>query len=431
MEIIKNINDITGETLLTAKHPSGLDIYVIPKKNYKSTYAIFGTKYGSVDSEFVVPGENTVTTVPDGIAHYLEHKMFDQPDGSSVFDKFSEYGANANAFTSFNMTGYLFSCTNYVEENLAILLEYVQSPYFTPESVKKEQGIIGQEIRMYEDNGDWKLLFNFIGNMYHNHPIKKEIAGTIDSIAQITPEYLYKCYNTFYNLSNMKLVIIGNTDDKIFDVIDKNIKTKKPFNEEIKHIYKEEPPEIVRSFSSENLSVSMPMFMTGFKDTDVGYDGNALLKKYTEITILLKMIFGKSSELYDKLYREGLINQNFGYEFNMQPDYGFSVIEGESQDPQKVYDIILEEIGKYRREGFEKETFERIKKVVWGDYIRFTDDIQEFAGNFLQFKFMGIDYFDFYNVYKDVTFEDVLKRFNEHFVTEHSTLSVVNPSETK
>ena len=204
MQLNVRTSEITGESVYYGTHSSGLGIYIIPKKDYTQNYAIFGTRYGSVDSKFVVPGETELTEVPDGIAHYLEHKMFDQPDGSNVFDKFSKYGANANAFTSFNMTAYLFNATSHVEENLATLLDYVQSPYYTPETVQKEQGIIGQEINMYDDNGGWKVFFNFLGCLYQNHPVKKEIAGTIESISHITADYLYKCYNTFYNLSNME-----------------------------------------------------------------------------------------------------------------------------------------------------------------------------------------------------------------------------------
>ena len=312
MKLNKKTNSLTGETLYYGTHSSGLDIYIMPKEGYSGSYAIFGTKYGSVDSKFIVPGEKEVTEVPDGIAHYLEHKMFDQPDGSNVFDKFSRYGGNANAFTSFNITAYLFSATSNVEENLKALLDYVQSPYFTEESVQKEQGIIGQEIRMYDDSGDWKLFFNFIGCLYNDNPVKKEIAGTVESISEITADYLYKCYNTFYNLSNMAIVVAGNVDaEKILQVIEGGIKKNEPFDEEIKRIYPEEKKEVCKKYAEQSLSVAMPLFMTGFKDNDTGYGGKKLLKKSIETEILLKMIFGKSSRLYKKLYDGGFITQNF------------------------------------------------------------------------------------------------------------------------
>lgn len=428
MKLTIKENKAVNERIYSGKHSSGLDIIIVPKKDYSNTYAIFGTKYGSVDSEFIVPGEDEATKVPDGIAHYLEHKMFDQPDGSNVFDKFSKYGGNANAFTSFNMTAYLFSATSNIEENLAALLDYVQSPYFTAESVEKEQGIIGQEIRMYDDSGSWRVFFNFLECLYNEHPVKKDIAGTVESISHITADYLYKCYNTFYNLSNMALVIVGNVSpEEILKTVEAGIKENKPFNEEIKRIYPKERACVAKTYAEQNLSVAAPLFMTGFKDTDTGYDGKALLKKDMEMNILLNMIFGKSSRLYKKLYESGLINPQFEFEYTMQPDYGFSSVSGESENPKRVYELILEEIAALRRDGLDEEAYERNKKVIWGEYVRTHNDVEEYAGSILRLHFMNIDFSDYGEVYKSVTFEDVKKRFEEHFKKENSALSVVNP----
>ena len=428
MELRMQKNDITDEVLYSAKHQSGLEIFIIPKPEYSGTYAIFGTRYGSVDSQFVVPGESEAITVPDGIAHYLEHKMFDQPDGSNVFDKFSKFGGNANAFTSFNMTAYLFSATSNFKENLETLLDYVQSPYYTDETVSKEQGIIGQEIRMYDDNPGWKLYFNYINCLYNEHPVKKEIAGTIESISHITADYLYKCYNTFYNFSNMSIVIVGNVDvDETVKTIENGIKNNKPFTEPIKKIYPKEPKNIASRYAERSMAIASPMFMLGFKDNDVNVSGNELLKKNIEITILLRMLFAKGSDIYKKLYDLGLINSTFGFDYTVQPDYGFTVLEGESKDPNRVYGIIMEEISKIKESGLSEDDFERAKKVVWGRYIRMHNDIEDYACTFMQFLFMGVDYFDYYNVYKTVTFEDIKKRFNEHFDPEYAALSVVKP----
>ena len=420
MELKYIKSDITGEEMHYGTHSSGLGIYLIPKKDYSKTFAIFGTRYGSVDSKFIVPGESEITEVPDGIAHYLEHKMFDQPDGSNVFDKFARYGGNANAFTSFNRTAYLFEATANIEENLEALMDYVQSPYYTDETVQKEQGIIGQEIKMYDDSGNWKLFFNLLNCLYQNHPVKKEIAGTVESISRITPEYLYKCYNTFYNLSNMSVVVVGNFDvNSVLGVIEKGIKKNEPFNEEIKKIYEEEPSEIAKPYAEQSLSVAAPLFMIGFKDTDVGYGGERLLKKYIETSILLKMLFGKSSRLYKSLYEKGLINNTFGSEYTMQPSYGYSAIEGESKEPKAVYEAVIAEIDRVRSEGLNEDDFNRIKKVLWGEYIRSLGDVEEYA--------VTIDYFNYYDVYKTVTFEDVKNRFDTHFKKDKSVLSVINP----
>ena len=428
MELKIQKNELIGEKLYYGVHSSGLKIYIIPKKDYSKNYAIFGTRYGSVDSEFIVPGESEITKVPDGIAHYLEHKMFDQPDGSNVFDKFSQYGANANAFTSFNMTAYLFSSASYFDENLKTLMDYVQSPYFTKESVRKEQGIIGQEIRMYDDSGDWKVFFNLLSCLYNNNPVKKDIAGTVESISHITDEYLYKCYNTFYNLSNMTIVIAGDVEPySIANIIDASVKKNEPFSEEIKRIYPSEPEHIAQEYFEQNLSVSSPLYMIGFKDTDIGYSGERLLKKNIEVDIILRLIFGKSSPLYKELYEEGLINSNYSYEYTVQPDYAFSSVGGESKNPKAVYEKILAEIERIRQCGISEDDFNRTKKVLWGHYLRSLNDTEEYAGTFLRYSFMDIDYFNYDRVYKSVTFEDVKNRFNEHFKKGFSAISIVNP----
>ncbi len=421
----KRFDNITGETLYYKNHPSGLEIFIMPKKGYSSNYALFATKYGSVDSSFKVPGESDITNVPDGIAHYLEHKMFDQPDKTNIFDEFAKYGGNANAFTSFNMTGYLFSCTDCFYENLKTLMDYVQTPYFTEESVQKEQGIIGQEIKMYDDNAPWRVFFNLLGCLYKNHPVKKDIAGTVESISKIDEKLLYRCYNTFYNLSNMAIFVTGDFDvEKTLSVIEENIKNNEPFLEEIERHFPDEPKAVNNQFYSQKLSVAKPLFMIGFKDTDIGYGGEKLLKKSIEMEILSEMLFGKSTDLYNELYNSGLINNTFSSEFNPQISYGFMALEGESEDPKKVYDTILDTIENTK---LSKEDFDRIKKVVWGDFIRSFNDIESYAHTFITELFTGCNYFDYPKVFESVTFEDVKKRFETNFKREYSALSVVEP----
>ena len=421
-------SNVTGETLYYKKHPSGLDVYIMPRADYSTGYAIFGTKYGSVDSKFVIPGENSNTEVPDGIAHYLEHKMFDQPDGSNVFDKFSALGANANAFTSFNTTAYLFSATDHFEENLAILMDYVQSPYFTEKSVSKEQGIIGQEIKMYDDNGPWRVFFNLLGALYHNHPVRKDIAGTVESISHITHELLYKCYNTFYNLSNMMIFVTGDFDvEHIEKCIDSSIKSNKPFEEEIKRIYPEEPQTVCEKCVEQSLSVAMPLFMIGFKDTDTGYAGDKLLKKYIEVSIINKILFSKGGQLFEGLLAEGLVNDSFSSDYTAQPDYAHVTVEGESENPKAVYDKIMQYISDLMQEGLSREEVERTKKVIWGDYIKSYNDVEEFAHAFMNLYMADAMYTNYEKVYQDVTYEDVCRRFKLLYAKDKTAISIVNP----
>lgn len=424
----KIIDKYSGECLYFEKDKSGLSVYIMPRKDYTGSYAVFATKYGSVDSEFIVPCEDKVTKVPDGIAHYLEHKMFDQPDGSNVFDRFAKYGGEANAYTSFNMTAYLFSATEHFYENLETLMDYVQSPYFTKESVQKEQGIIAQEIRMYDDNASWRLFFNFLGLLYHNNPVKLDIAGTVESISKIDENLLYKCYNTFYNLSNMTLFVTGNLEpEKTLQVIQKNIKKAEPFNTEIKRIYPDEPKMVAGKFKTQKISVSMPMFMIGWKDNDVGFSGKRLLKKSIEMEILLEMIFGKGSALYNELYSEGLINQSFSFEFAPQKDYSYTEIDGQSENPKAVYERVCAHIEKLKKSGLSEADFDRIKKVIWGDYIRSFNDIEGYSNTFITMSLLDINYFDYFEEYKKITFNDISKRFLEHFSEDLCVMSEIQP----
>ena len=424
----KRIDKHSGECLYYEKDKSGLSIYIMPRKDYTGSYAIFATKYGSVDSEFVVPNETNVTKVPDGIAHYLEHKMFDQPDGSNVFDKFSKFGGEANAYTSFNMTAYLFSATEHFYENLETLMDYVQSPYFTKESVQKEQGIIAQEIGMYDDNAPWRLFFNFLGLLYHNNPVKLDIAGTVESISQIDENLLYKCYNTFYNLSNMTLFVTGNLEpEKTLEIIKKNIKNSNPFTEEIKRIYPDEPKTVAGKFKTQKISVAMPMFMIGWKDNDIGFAGKKLLKKSIETEILLEMIFGKGSKLYNELYSEGLINQSFSFEFAPQRDYSYIELDGQSKNPKAVYERVNTYIKELKNDGLAESDFDRIKKVIWGDYIRSFNDIEGYSNTFITMSLLDINYFDYYDEYQKITFSDISERFSKLFDEDLCVMSEIQP----
>ncbi|MFR1803348.1 MAG: EF-P 5-aminopentanol modification-associated protein YfmH, partial [Faecalispora jeddahensis] len=263
MRMEKITNERVQDSYYSVKHPSGLRIFVYPKEGSNSTYAIFGTRYGSVDTSFRRSDEQEVSTVPEGIAHFLEHKLFESEDGDA-FARYAKTGASANAYTSFDMTCYLFSCTENVYESLEILLDFVQSPYFTEQTVQKEQGIIGQEIRMYDDDPQWRVMFNLLKALYHHHPVKIDIAGTVESIAEITPEYLYRCYHTFYNLNNMALCVAGNIDpERVLELCDKMLKPSEPT--QVERIFEEEPAGVVQDRVEQKLSVTIPLFQLGFK----------------------------------------------------------------------------------------------------------------------------------------------------------------------
>lgn len=428
MKLEKIYNDIVKETLYCGKHKSGLSVYVMPKEGYSKSYAVFGTHFGSIDRKFITPGQTEFTEIPDGVAHFLEHKMFEQPDGGNVFESYARHGANANAYTSFNLTAYLFESAQDIIENLGILIDFVRQPYFTEENVAKEQGIIGQEIGMYDDDPDWRLMMNFLSSMYSEHPVNRDIAGTVESISKITKDTLYQCYNTFYNLSNMVLFVIGDVSpEAVASCVEEHITETEPFTQEIVRDYGNEKPQVLRSEITQKLSVSVPMFMFGFKDTDCGYDGKALLKKSLELSIIARAIFGKSGELYTKLYDGGYILGELGVEVESEKDYGFTMLSGESNNPAEVKRIVLEHLAEVTDKGISKDDFERIKRSIWGQYIKQFNNINAVAHGFMSNTFNNIGVFDFVEVIDTVTLDDVNKRFKEQFTPELSVLSVVEP----
>lgn len=424
-KIVKN--DRTGEQYTYVKHPTGLDIYIWKMEDYSTTHALFGTKYGSINTKFKTKDEADFITVPNGIAHYLEHKLFENED-CDVFSLYAKTGASANAYTSFDKTCYLFSCTDNVYDSLEILLSFVQNPYFTEETVRKEQGIIGQEIRMYDDNAGWRVFFNMLQGMYHNHPVKIDIAGTVESIAQINADLLYKCYYTFYNLNNMVLSVAGNVDeDRVLEICDKFL--KQGGNPELETAFEDEPETVCKNEVVQKLEISMPMFNIGFKaKPEKGLDA---LRAEIETNFVLSLLADESSALYKRLYDEGLINSSFSSEVFSGDGYCCSIFGGESRNPRLVRDKLIEEIERCKKEGFDETRFNNIKKAYYGALIRDLNDAEAIATNMLNAGMEKLSAFDAIETVAAVTFEDMAKRLEKQFDTKNVTISIIEPIDGK
>lgn len=414
------------EVIHAYEHPSGLKVFVIPKKGYSKKYAAFAVNYGSMNNAFVIPGESDAVTVPDGIAHFLEHKLFEQKDGS-VMDKFSALGASPNAYTGFSQTVYLFSCTDRFSENFRLLLDYVQNPYITEESVEKEKGIIGQEIRMYEDDPNWRCFFNLLRALYRKHPVRMDIAGTVDSIAKINKDLLYTCYKTFYSPSNMVLIVTGDVEpEEIFAGTDAGIAAEeKPAG--IERLFPEEGMELHQSYIEEKLAVSAPIFQLGFKDQKPLKTGMELLIQEITGKLLLELLVGKSSVLYGRLYAQGLINHTFEFDYSVDANYAFSLMGGESGDPQQVRRLVEEETGSIKQNGLDEAAFERIRRAMKGKYLKQLNSVERISNLFVSVYFKDANVFDYYDAYDKITFEYATQRFKEHFSADSAALSVVMP----
>lgn len=425
MNIEQIKSERTGDSYYKIAHASGLTIYVYPKEGYKSSYAIFGTKYGSVNTCFSVD-DNEKITVPDGMAHYLEHKLFESEDGDA-FARYAKTGASANAYTSFEKTCYLFSCTDKFDESLEILLDFVQDPYFTAQTVAKEQGIIGQEIKMYDDSPDWRVMFNMLEGMYKNHPVRIDIAGTVESIAQITAQKLYDVYNVFYNLNNMVLCVSGNvTVEQVLKIADKMLKPCD--NHKIISYFEDEPYEVSEPYVEQTFPVSMPLFNLGFKERA---DKQLSETQLAQTDILLSMIASQTSSLYRSLLDANLINSSFSYELFEGPGYCSVIFGGESRAPKQAAEMIKQYISKIKSEGLDKEEFEIAQKAVYGDAISSLNSVSSISNAIADYHFNGNELFTYIDAVASTTFEEVTNRLSEMLDVCNCTLSVVKQPETE
>ena len=430
MKVIESLK--IKEKAYIEKLENGLTVIIIPKHNANKKYVIWGTHFGSIDNRFIMPKTEEEVFIPDGVAHFLEHKMFEQPDGTNSLDTLMALGIDANAYTTNDHTAYLFECTNHFYEGLDELMNYVQHPYFTDENVEKEKGIIGQEIGMYDDDPGWQLYMNAMDCMYKENPIKIDIAGTVESISKITPDVLYKCYNTFYNPSNMIMVICGDFEpEQLLEEVKKRL-VKKETQGEIKRIYPPKEDKINKPYKEAEMEVSTPIVAIGYKDTEALKENRQqIVRKHIAIEILLNMITGKSSELYKELYENGdLLSQpDFDYEFS--DEYAHILISGQSKNPQKIQDKIKETVEKYKNEGLNTEHFERIKKKIYGDYVVEYNNVADIARMFLADKMKQINSFDYIEEYNSVTREYTEEILKNVFKTDNMIMSVIKCKKQK
>lgn len=404
---------------------NGLKVIIVPKKESTKKFVIWGTKFGSIDNKFILPETGEEVAVPDGVAHFLEHKMFEQPNGTNSLDTMMALGLDANAYTTNDHTAYLFECSE--DENfykgLDELMDYVQSPYYTNENVEKEKGIIGQEIMMYDDDPGFQLYLNTLKCLYSKCPIRIDIAGSIDSIAPINPDILYKCYNTFYNPSNMVLVVCGNFEPQnILEEIKKRLKPSKNIGE-IHRIYEEEPKEINEKHMEKSMSVSMPIFMIGIKDKIV--NPSERVRRHMAIEVILNLLIGKSSNLYKKLYEEQILLGEADSEYEFSNQYAHILISGQSNNPQLVQDMLITEIEKLKNNGFVVDDFERMKRKIYGEFVTEFNDVASISRMFLADTVKQINSFDYVDEYDNITMEYAKELLNEVFVEDKMVLSVI------
>lgn len=412
-----------GETLYACTLPNGLRVRVLPKPGFNSFYAVFATNYGGAHRAFTLDGQHIDT--PAGVAHFLEHKMFDLPGGDNALNILTANGADPNAFTSSGMTAYYFECTENFEQNLRMLLHFVSTPYFTPETVQKEQGIIAQEIRMGEDNPGVVLYYDLLRMLYKSHPIRDRVAGTVESIAEITDKTLYDCHRAFYSGANMVLCIAGDVDPERMSAI---------AFEELPSAHTTAPTADLpddgelpfEQYKRTEMPVSAPQFFIGAKLRSET-DGEAALRQRLVAMLAMRLLCGYSSPFYARLYAEGLLNRDFDYEVDFTAGTATIIIGGESAEPERVRDELTAEVGRIVREGFAADAFERARRASLGARLRGLEDFDNVCLSIAEGVFDGYDALSSAAALETVTKDECESFVREKLAAERLALAVIAP----
>ncbi len=414
-------SSLLGEKYYKIDHASGLKIYVCPK-DVSTTFGILCVGFGGSVTDYKKDGKTY--TLPEGCAHFLEHKLFDNPDGTNADDVFSSLGAYCNAYTSNDKTAYLFSATDNVAACLEHLVYFVTNPYFTQETVNKEMGIIGEEIRGCIDDPYDRGYLGMLEGMYYENPVRLEICGSEQSISKITPEILYRCCEHFYTPSNMIMCVCGRvTPCDVISAVDKCLKLKtqgKPETAEFS-----EPRGVKRAYTEIKMPVGKPLFSIGIKDCDIISDPVERLRRSEAVSILLHILFSQSGEFYLDMLERGLISPGFDFGYSSNATTAYTMISGESDDPEALLFEIKKHIAKCRRAGLSERDFEREKKCLYSSYISDFDSSEDIAFSLNSYAFDGMDMFVFPEVIKSIDFETVKKLLDTIFDDEAFTMSVV------
>lgn len=422
--------DTLGQEVLETTLPSGLKVVVLPKPGYQRKYITFSTRYGGMDSVFIRPGETTPTRVPDGIAHFLEHKLFEEPDGTNVLDKYSRMGASPNAYTGQSYTVYLCSLVEQFEEGFDLLLDFVQTPYFTDENVRKEQGIIEQEIQMGLDSPIRMVYYNLIDSLYQQHPARIRVIGSVESIHQITKELLYTCHDTFYHPSNMIVVVAGDvTFDEVVAVVERDM-ARRQYQPRgpIRRVIPPEPKEVRVPEVRHKMKVSRPSVLLGFKGRLAAKEGTREYhRQMIAAELALDAVLGRSTADYWRLYEKGVIAARYGYSLSTYPGIAHFYVGCETEDPDAFRDEVTQLLVRARDGGVDPERFEEARKRAVGQMLALLDDPQSLVHLYVTHVFEGLDFFERRELLDQVSPADT-EPFLQEFVQEgQRAFSVVEP----
>lgn len=400
--------ELIDERVFEQELENGLRLFIIPKPGFQKTFVTYTTQFGSLDNQFKPLGQDQFVTVPDGVAHFLEHKLFEKEE-EDLFTAFAEDNAQANAFTSFDRTSYLFSATDNIENNIKRLLTMVETPYFTKETVDKEKGIIAEEIKMYQEQPGYKLMFNTLRAMYQQHPIRVDIAGSVESIYDITKDDLYLCYETFYHPSNMVLFVVGDVNpEEICRIVKQHEDARNKVNQpKIERGLVDEPEDVKEAFVTESMKIQSPRLMLGFKNKPLQEAPQKYVQRDLEMSLFFELIFGEETDFYQNLLNEGLIDDTFGYQFVLEPTYSFSIVTSATEEPDKLKKLLLDELRDKKGNFQDAEAFELLKKQFIGEFISSLNSPEYIANQYTKLYFEGVSVFDMLDIVENITLDSI------------------------
>lgn len=423
----KTYEDIE-ETVYRKVLDNGLHVALLPRAEMSKAYCLFTTNYGSIDQRFVPANEKEFVGVPHGVAHFLEHKLFEKEDGD-VFADFAKQGASANAYTSFTKTAYLFSATDHIEKNVKTLLDFVQEPYFTEETVEKEKGIIEQEILMYDDEPDWQSFMGIVKGMFSEHPVNIDIAGTVDSIHSITKDDLYTCYHTFYHPDNMLFLMIGNFDpEQMMDLIETNQQSK-TFKQidPIERSYPNEPTDVHEKQRIIHMPVSIPKSVVGIKYIPNTTDPNEFVKQDVLQSMFLDYICSESGPYYEDLYENNYIDNSFSYSATLEKNFGFSMISTNSLEPEKFVEKMQACLIDAVEMTLDEKTFAMMKKKMIGEMLRGMNSLEYIANQFTHYHFLDIDFLTIHRIVEEITLDEAHAFLRQWMDEKHLASIIIRP----
>ncbi|HEH0871681.1 insulinase family protein [Staphylococcus aureus] len=400
--------ELIDERVFEQELENGLRLFIIPKPGFQKTFVTYTTQFGSLDNQFKPLGQDQFVTVPDGVAHFLEHKLFEKEE-EDLFTAFAEDNAQANAFTSFDRTSYLFSATDNIENNIKRLLTMVETPYFTKETVDKEKCIIAEEIKMYQEQPGYKLMFNTLRAMYQQHPIRVDIAGSVESIYDITKDDLYLCYETFYHPSNMVLFVVGDVNpEEICRIVKQHEDARSKVNQpKIERGLVDEPEDVKEAFVTESMKIQSPRLMLGFKNKPLQEAPQKYVQRDLEMSLFFELIFGEETDFYQNLLNEGLIDDTFGYQFVLEPTYSFSIVTSATEEPDKLKKLLLDELRDKKGNFQDAEAFELLKKQFIGEFISSLNSPEYIANQYTKLYFEGVSVFDMLDIVENITLDSI------------------------